>query len=301
MYLRTRGDTTLARYHAGLALSFAIAFCIRPQSALPLGLPILIAWWLSLRHFDSRERLRTTLAFGLPAAVLAVLFIGYWWAQTGSPFLVGYVRYGQYLFDNDFRFTTFAPQDVSAVPGFDFSHVGTAIARSAAGMLRLNFDLFGWPASFAFLLWATPVLGPARLLWAMTGVFLLLRVFQRDWGVDTFGPLHAFELSLPILILSIVGASNWAHRLTTAQARSRDPASWRWAAFSPALLVALMATAWTGFIPVRFAAIHQIAAHLNVALEAPKKAGLDAAVIFSPWPFAPPCGGSPNHFVFFVR
>ena len=100
-------------------------------------------------------------------------------------------------------------------------------------------------------------------------------------------------------MLSIVGAQSLSHRLSTAQARSRDSASWRWSAFSPALLMALIATAWTGFVPVRFATVGQIAAHVNVALEAPKKEGPENAVVFSPWPFAPPCGGSPNHFVLF--
>ena len=299
MYLRTCDDASSPRDHAGFALSFAIAFFIRPQSALPIGFPLLIAWGLAIFRFGARERLRAALAFGFPAAVFATLFVSVLWVQNGSPFLVGYARSAQYLFENDFRFTTFSPQDITGVIGFDFSNIGAAITRSIAGMFRLNFDLFGWPSSFLFLLWATPVLGRARLLWVMTASSLLPLLFQRDWGVDTFGPVHAFELGLPILMLSIVGAQSFSHRLSTAQARSRPSASWRWSAFSPALLVALIATAWTGFVPVRFTAVRQIASHVNTALAAPRNRRLDDAVIFSPWPFAPPCSGSPNHFVLF--
>lgn len=300
MYLRTRGDDSSVRDHAGFALSFAIAFFIRPQSALSIGLPLLIAWGLALPRLNARERWRAALAFGIPTLILAALFMSSLWALNGSPFRVGYVRSAQYLVENDFRFTSFRAQDLSAVPGFDFTQIGPAIARTTVGMFRLNFDLFGWPSSFAFLLLATPVFfGRARLLWAMAGSYLLLHLFQVDWGIDTFGPVHAFELALPILILSIVGSRNLGHWLSGDQAQSREQASWRRSAFSPALLAALIATAWIAFVPVRLAAVRQIAAHLNVALEAPRNAGLESAVVFSPWPFAPPCGGSPKHFVNF--
>ncbi|MCP4204046.1 MAG: hypothetical protein GY769_19170 [bacterium] len=300
MYLSARSVNSMLRYHAGFALSFAVAFFIRPQSALPIGLPLLIAWGLALPRLGTRERLRAVLAFGIPAMALAALFMSTLWAQNGSPFRVGYVRYAQYLFENDFRFATFRAQDLSALPGFDFTEIGVAIARTTAGMFRLNFDLFGWPSSFAFLLLATPLLSDrARLLWAMIGSYLLLHLFQVDWGIDTFGPMHAFELALPLLILSIVGARNLSDRLRGAPAQNRDRESWRWSTFSPALLAALIVTAWIGFVPVRLAAVGQIAAHLDAVIEAPRDAGLEAAVIFSPWPFAPPCGGAPNHFVNF--
>ena len=102
------------------------------------------------------------------------------------------------MVENNFRFTTFAAHDLTAVAGFDFSQVGPAIARTAIGMFRLNSDLFGWPSSFALLLFALPALARGtRLLWAMVGSYLLLMLFQRDWGIDTFGPVHAFELVSP--------------------------------------------------------------------------------------------------------
>jgi hypothetical protein len=46
-------------------------------------------------------------------------------------------------------------------------------------------------------------------------------------------------------------------------------------------------------------AVHQIAAHINKALQAPEKAGLHRAVVFAPFPFAEPCNGTPGHFLFF--
>ncbi len=120
----------------------------------------------------------------------------------------------------------------------------------------------------------------------MVGVSLVVQLFQNDWGIDTFGPVHALELALPILCLTIVGARYLSHWPVSS-------------GFGAALLAALILTAWTGFVPIRLQAVRQIAAHLNVALRAPEKVGLTRAIIFAPRPFAPPCGGAPKHFVFF--
>jgi hypothetical protein len=65
------------------------------------------------------------------------------------------------------------------------------------------------------------------------------------------------------------------------------------------LFLALVLVAWVGFAPVRLGAVLQVAAHVNQALEAPERAGLHRAIIFSPLPFAPRCGGVPGHFVVF--
>ena len=228
------------------------------------------------------------------------MFLGSLWAQNGSPWRIGYARYGQYLVENNFRFTSFSAIDLTAMPGFDFSQVGLAIARTAIGMFRLNADLFGWPSSFAFLLFALPILSSrTRILWAMLGSYLLLLFFQRDWGIDTFGPVHAFEASLPILGLTIAGVKNLSERLTWVQSESVEPPRWQWRVFSPSLLGALMVTAWLGFVPVRLEGVRQIADHVNMALRAPERAGISRAVVFAPFPFANRCRGVPAHFVIF--
>jgi hypothetical protein len=300
MYLRATRDHASIRDHAGFAFSLALAFSIRPQSVLPLGLPLLVSWSLALVRLDRTSRLRAALAFVLSSATLAAVFLGSLWAQNGSPWRIGYSRYAQYLMENNFRFATFTANDLTTVAGFDFSQVGPAIARTAIGMFRLNSDLFGWPSSLALLLLALPVLSSrTRILWGMFGSYLVLMLFQRDWGIDTFGPMHAFELSLPILGLTIAGARNLSDRLTWAQDERVHAPRWQWPAFAPALLGALIVTAWLGFVPVRLQGVRQIAAHVNIALRAPERAGLHRAVIFAPWPFAPQCHGVPAHFVFF--
>ena len=115
--------------------------------------------------------------------------------------------------------------------------------------------------------------GESRILWWMLAFNLVSLTFQHDWGVDTFGPVHALEMALPIVLLTVVGARNLGHRLAAA---------------------ALTPTA-----PVRLHGVNQIAEHVNVAWQAPDRAGLHHAVVFAPFPVAPPCGGTPSHFVLF--
>jgi hypothetical protein len=299
LYLRTLADDASPRDHAGFAFMFALAFCIRPQSAVPVGLPLVASWCWNVVRLDAGRRVRAIVAFLVPTTLLAALFLGSLWAQTGSPWRVGYARYGQYMLENDLQFTTFGPADLTAVPGFDFSQIGPALARTALGLFRLNSDLFGWPSSFALIVLGLPVVAGrrTRVLWAMFGSFLLLMLFQSDWGIDSFGPVHAFEVSLPILCLTIVSARNLSERVAWADGAHRP--RWTWSAFAPCLLASLMITAWLGFVPIRLEGVRQIAKHVNVALRAPERAGLHRAVVFATWPFAPACGGGPGHFVIF--
>lgn len=286
--LRARSESARPADHAGVAGLFALAFWIRPESAAAVGLPVLVYWMLGLRTLKSAARPRAILAFLVPAVILGGLFLWTLRVQYGSAFTTGYERSAQYLVQNDFRFTSFSAGDLTSLVGFDFGQPGAAIARTASGLFRLNFDLFGWPSSFVLLLFAGP--GPyrrARLLWWMIATFLLVMLFQRDWGIDTFGPLHAFDVALPVIVLTVIGARN----LSTV---FRDRA-----ASGPVALAALMVTAWIGFVPVRLEAVREIAAHVNLALTAPERAGLHRAVIFSPLPFAPDCDGTPRTFVLF--
>ncbi len=300
LYLRATDSGARPRDHAVFAFAFALAFCIRPQSAAPIGLPLLASWGLTVFRMDGARRLRAALAFAVPSAALAVLFLAALWAQNGSPWRVGYVRYGQYMLENKFRFTTFGPSDLTAVPGFDFSEIGPALARTTTGLLRLNTDLFGWPSSLGMLILALPVFGGrTRLFWGMVCAYIALQLFQRDWGIDTFGPVHAFEMALPVMALTIAGLANLSRHLSGRDDGEIRPSAVEWGAFAPSLLAALIITAWLGFIPIRLQGVAQIATHLNVALRAPERAGIDRAVIFSSLPFAPPCGTSPSHFVFF--
>jgi hypothetical protein len=297
-FLRIRDDPAVWRRHAGFGFTAALAFCIRPLPAVAITLPLIVSWGVRARRLPSPSRLRAALSFLLPTAFLAALFLGSLWVQNGSPWRTGYVRYSEYLGENDFRFSTFSRHDLTAVPGFDFSEPGSALTRTTLGLFRLSADLFGWPVVLGLLAlaWARKRSGP--LCW-MAGCDLLLMLFQRDWGIDTFGPMHAFELALPILALTVIGFAELDQRLTNRRSGPSRSRRWQRPLLAPGLFGALIMTAWLGFVPVRLEAVRQIAAHVNVALRAPEREGIHSAVIFAPLPFAPRCTSVPGHFVVF--
>jgi hypothetical protein len=304
-YLRTRDPSASPAQHVGFGFALAFAFCIRPQSIVAIGLPLAIAWSVGMATLPSPRRWRAAIAFLIPVALLAALFLASLWAQNGSPWRSGYTRYAQYIVENGFRFSTFSEKNASlglglggVARGWRGARIWAALVHEAFGVVRLSADLFGWPLPFMLMLVALSGLTRLTcLLWGMVGSYLFMMLFQGDWGIDTFGPVHAFELSLPILILTLVGLKNlgaWLEKRAAAERRLLPPPL-----FAPSLLVALIATSWVGFAPVRLTAVHQIAAHINMALQAPERAGLHRAVVFAPFPFAKPCNGTPKHFVWF--
>ncbi len=284
------------RCHALFGCFLSLAFCIRPQSTL-LMTPLLWAAATRPAARANQNRLRAVLAFSAPVAILASMFLAAQWAENGAPFTVGYARYNRYLIENEFRFTTFQPSDLTPVAGFEFLALLPAVGRTLAGLFRLNFDLFGWPASILFIGFAWTNSSFTRLFRQTLVAGVVVLFFQRDWGIDTFGPVHAFELTLPVLALTVVGLRAFGHHLDV-QPGARAGTSTRSTA-PLALVVALITTAWLGFVPVRLRAVQQVAEHVNLALAAPAAAGVHHAVIFSPFPFAPLCGEVPRHFVFF--
>jgi hypothetical protein len=279
--------------------AFVVAFFVRPQVTLPLALPVVL-WWLLVTWRQGDARTRHLAAFVVPACLGAVLFTAVLWQQNGSPFKIGYARYGEFMRENGFRFTTFGEAELTTVAGFDFSSFVPAVARTAVGLFRLNFDLFGWPSSLLLALLALPRKADRSwLFWTMAGSFLLMHLFQHDWGIDSFGPVHAFELSLPLLVLTVIALQRLS-RLSWTDVGSNDAASARPpAAFAAPLLIALVVSAWAGFVPARLEAVRRIASHVNIPLQAPHQAALHDAVVFAPWPFAPPCVDTPGHFVVF--
>lgn len=278
--------------HLAFSAAVSVAFWIRPQATVPLMIPVLVRWLHGALHLDASPRRRALVAFAIPATLAATLFLATLNAQNGSPFTVAYARYNAYIVENGFRFTTFVPGDLTAMVGFDFTAALPAVVRFVSGLIRLNFDLFGWPSAFVLLPFAWRERSrELRVLWWMLACGLAFLLFQRDWGIDTFGPLHAFELVLPLLLLTIAGAESLERKLgATDRAQACIPV---------AVVLSLIVTAWSGFVPMRLRAVSQIGQHVNQALRAPYQAGIHQAVVFSPFPFAPSCGMVPNHFVVF--
>ncbi len=311
-WLRSRDEDAPLAVHAGVATTFAIAFFNRPTSALGIGLPLLGLWLGQLRTRTWRERWRALLAFALPALAFASLFLLVNWQQTGSPFTVAYQRAYSYAQENDFRFSLW-PQ---AVPGdtfteFQFAGVSRSLAVTSAALYRLNIDLFGWPCSFLFALLAglgaraAPHAASAiRAVVAMVLSYLLLHALTDNVGIDTFAPMHYFELAWPVLLLSVVGLAGLTTTLSRWDAVHAQAGFWgagQLRLLPLALAASLVLVSGLTYLPARFSAIARIADNIRLPWVRLAEAGIERAVIFAPDPFIYYCRSAPTRGWVFVR
>ncbi len=273
--------------HSLLATVFCVAFFIRPTSALGIGLPLLIWWLWGLRRGSG---LRGLLAFAVPAIALAALFLTVNKLQTGSYFEVAYQRAFTYAEENGFRFSLW-PTDFSgdAFTELQFGSLEHALAILGAALFRFNITFLGWPCSLLFALFAGR--GTLRRVIELSFVsFLALHFFTNNVGIDTFAPMHYFELAWPLLILNICGLQKITENLTTASAAHQ-----RWATALPAAtLAALILTNIISYAPTRFAAINRVADNISQPQQVHRAAELGPSVIFVREPFIRYCRSKPT-------
>jgi hypothetical protein len=71
-------------------------------------------------------------------------------------------------------------------------------------LARINFWLFGWPASLLFIVFYKRSLGSRRLLTGVVYVLLLYAAIAAE-TIQPVGPVHCAELAVPMVILSANG------------------------------------------------------------------------------------------------
>jgi len=299
-FLRTNDEDATLWNHAGMAFFFSVAFFIRPTSALGVGLPFLLVWTFDTVKGERGGRRAKILAFLAPAIMFGGLFLLINKLQNGSYLEVSYRHVFAYMQANDFRFAGRGPKPVYQVHNFDFTNWTKALASKAVAFLRLNFALFGWPASFVFVPFAR-MKAALRYFWASVACFFIVHFFVDDVGIDSFGPVHFFEVSLPILVLTVAGIRR-LHRFGN-EMDHRRPGSMKgrtfYATLVPVIVLTLMGVGMVGYVPVRFSALHRMAQAINKPARTVSEAGVHQAIIFAPKPFAPDCRrDAPHHFVF---
>ena len=172
-YVRTRRSVATGVDHAAFGFAFAVAFCIRPQSTLAIGLPLVLSWALATVSLGPVRRFRAALAFLVPISVMAALFLSSVLGAERFAFLTGYARFAQYVAENQFRYTSFTADELTLTRGFQPMQALHAMSGTLAGVSRLNFNLFGWPSSLLFLWFAWPTRGGrGGVLWWMCGSYL---------------------------------------------------------------------------------------------------------------------------------
>src|SRR5580658_775966 len=305
-YLRAK-DTEEWWPHVGVGLFFGYAVLVRPPSAVGVGLPILVMWLVDVVRGPRALVVKRLLAFTIPALMTAVLFFGINKIQNGSYTLISYTREFQYAKEDRLRFNNWG------APGLR-EHVDTlephyrlhfelrvALAKTAAALLRINFNLFGWVPSLLFVPFAAGS-ARARLLMASVVSYCLVHLGIEAPGTDIHGPHHYVEVTLPLLLLSALGLDRSARWL-----RDRVPTTgaegliWHPYLFPGALAVAFTAFAAVTYLPSRLRALVQIANDVNAPRDLLAVAGVHSAVVFTPRPFTSSfafCGGGANHFVY---
>jgi hypothetical protein len=282
--------------HSGVAFFFGLAFLIRPTTALGIGVPVLVAWLWSLRRAPAAVKARALLAFGTPAIALAAVFFGVNIAQNGSPLATSYARMQAYMREVNYQNVGWSP----AFPPATLSdymlpnrHVARAFASSTIAIVRLGYDLFATPFALLLLVFAWAA-RPARLAWVSFLCFVAVHFFTNEAGVDTFGPVHYYELSLPLLILCGIGYARLVE--TLHDWRPAMPAAWPMTLVASVVLVSLV-----GFTPVRFTGVKRIASFINMPFDAVRDARISNAIVFTIGGYWVPqkCSAPTRHFVYF--
>ncbi len=296
--LRSRDDDAGLGVHAATAAAFSVAFFIRPSSALGIGLPLLL-WWLVGVLRQRRGKLAPMLAFAAPAVLLAVLFLYVNWLQNGSPLETSYQRAYAYAQENDFRFSLWAGQD-DHFKEMQWISWPFLLAVAGSAILRLNVALFGWPCSLFFAFFAGR--GTLRTTLRLSVLsYFVLHALTSNVGIDSFAPMHYFEVAWPLLLLSACGLATseiHAKRLDVALGQATG---WRWQALPASLLAALVLVAMVSYLPLRFGAVSRIVEDIGKPFDALEEAEIHHAVIFAADPFVNYCSHPPTRGWVFVR
>jgi len=192
------------RWGLAAGLGLGLLFLTRPYTAVTLGaFPGVALLWMGVR----RRAWRTLSTAALTALFCAAFFFLYNWAVSGNPLVTGYqaLRPGQV----EFGFG-------SVVPGY-YDHTPLRGLRNVALLaLRFHFWAWGWPLALLPLAFLRRLDGPrrvaARLAALMVGTGLLSYLFYWSIGVNDTGPVKTYELLLPWLVLTVLGAERAAAR-----------------------------------------------------------------------------------------
>lgn len=286
---RARRPGAAVHWHAAVALLFCLCFFIRPLTAVGVGGPFLLWWAAAVLRQAPAQRRRNLVAFLVPALAMAALFLLVNQLQNGSPLRSAYRAAFDHARANGFRFTNWTPR--SAASELSWWGIDHALSNLGVALLRGAVEVFGWPCSFLLLplAWRAPGAGA---IWAAFWAFLGVNLFVKNVGIDSFAPVHYFELVWPVLLLSAVGldrAGQWLSGAGEHLGLDR-----RWASMPCVALGVLVSLDLLLYLPVRLAALDAIVAPVNAVLQAPERAGLAGAVVFAPRPLAPPCTRRPT-------
>ncbi len=297
--LRSRDPGAPLWSHAGVLGFFALAFCIRPVSAVGVGLPLALVWLLGLRQLARPQLVRALLAGLAPALALAALFLLVNRLQNGGWLITAYQRDFEYARENGYRFSHWHAGNITKVAHFRFEDpLDKTLSRNAFALFRLNLSLFGWPFSLALVCLARL----RRMGWlflASALCYAAIHFFIFSPGIDTFGAAHYQEMAWPLLVLSVLGLAELRDLAGLLQLPGEARRTQALHLLPTGLVLAALLTAAIGYLPPELGALERMASAIALPQKAVEKAKLHKAIVFAPRPFIPRCAAEPSvHFVF---
>ena len=180
---------------AGVTLAWA--GLTRPVSAAAFALPWLVLLAVRLRRGASGHAWLGTALFCLVGAVAVALLAAYQAVLSGDPLTTGYHTF------NRISGMSFTQGALLAPPPFpSIFELGYTVAR-------LNFWLFGWPISLAFIPFFRRTRESVALLLGAGAVMLLFAVTTVP-SINVVGPVHYAELIAPLVLISASGIEELA-------------------------------------------------------------------------------------------
>lgn len=244
---------------AGVALSWATL--TRPFSAPIFAVPWLV--WLGAEIWSRRNgrTLWGAFAFCLIGVGALGLLLAYQNALSGSPFVSGYQTFGRTHNVNLVGITLQALPPLPSIHEFMFA------------LARINFWLFGWPASLLLLVFCRWNVSSRRLFTSIVYVLLLYGAITAG-SIHPVGPVHYSELAVPLVLLS---ASGLEHLIELA----RRAIAWAGAARAVVTVpVAATICALLTFYPVYGASLRASADLTRAPYELLAERGIDRALVF---------------------
>ena len=243
---------------AGIALAWT--GLTRPLSAGAFAVPWLVLLAMSLqRRGGSRRPWAGAALFCLIGAGSAALLGAYHMMLSGDPLSSGYHTFGRIT---GMSFTLGALKAPAPYPSL--FELGYTLAR-------LNFWLFGWPLSLAFLPFFRRTREGIALLLGPAAVVLLFAITTVP-SINVVGPVHYAELIAPLVLVSASGIEELAQWVRTRLGASAGRVL--------ALPVAATLCALVLYLPLYVGSLTAMAQVARTPYDLVETARLDHAVVF---------------------
>jgi dolichyl-phosphate-mannose-protein mannosyltransferase len=254
--LRIEESATATRWWSLAAIAMVCAVFTRPQIGISLALPFMIRLaWVIARGAVRPGWVPPVVAFIILGCGAAV-FLGVNHALTGNVLRTGYHAY----WDQGHKWT------FPIGPAYTVREISQNLAQ-------LNFWLFGWPISLAFV----PFFERIGRAWALASVPILALFWFGLVGVPTVaavGPVYYAETIVPLVILTASGLER-----VVALARDRLGETRLTHGLITAPIVAVVAS-FLAFVPFQAASLGLMADVTQAPYDLVESRGLQNALVF---------------------